>query len=233
VNGWQDGCVIEPSAPDADAVDGSRQHPPVVSNVDLLKALADPLRLRLLHALIPGSGAALPTMSVKELAAELGEPQTKLYRHVKHLESAGLIRAVASRVVSGIVEQRYQACRADLIVGDDLTDQEKASPEAEAMAAAALEMFRGQFFAASRARQSDQTASGAEPRAKPLLAVGDGRVSVAKAAAVREQLVRMLEDVGGAEGNWAADADSGEAGEEILHVNLLVGYFPWCRPPPT
>jgi DNA-binding MarR family transcriptional regulator len=41
-------------------------------------------------------------MSVKELAEELGEPQTKLYRHVKQLEAAGLIRIAASRMVSGI-----------------------------------------------------------------------------------------------------------------------------------
>src|SRR5215469_15004114 len=122
--------ATEPNATEAHATEASagvatRQQVPDVSNVDVLKALADPLRLRLLYALTRrAGGAALPTMSVKELAAELGEPQTKLYRHVKHLESAGLIRSVSSRLVSGIVEHRYQAWR-DMIIGDDLTDQER------------------------------------------------------------------------------------------------------------
>lgn len=218
--------MTEPNATEASEGEAARQQVPVVSNVDMLKALADPLRLRLLYALTRrAGGAALPTMSVKELAADLGEPQTKLYRHVKHLESAGLIRAVTSRLVSGIVEHRYQASRADMIIGDDLTDQEKVSPEAEAMAAAALEMYRGQFFAARRASQTGETAADAEPHRKPLLGIGDGRVSVAKAAAMREQLVRILDDVGGAQGSWGKAPDGGAAGQETVQVNLLVGYF--------
>jgi DNA-binding transcriptional ArsR family regulator len=218
--------MTEPTAPEATEGDGTRQQVPVASNVDVLKALADPLRLRLLYALTRGSGGVtLPAMSVKELAAELGEPQTKLYRHVKHLESAGLIRSVTSRVVSGIVEHRYQASRADMIIGDGLTDQEKVSPEAEAMAAAALEMYRGQFFAARRAGQIHETAAEAEPHRKPLLAVADGWVSAAKAAAIREQLVRILDDVGGAQGGWGEAADGRASGQETVQVNLLVGYF--------
>jgi hypothetical protein len=58
-----------------------------------------------------------------------------------------------------------------------------------------------------------------------LLAVGDGRVSAAKAAGIREQLVRILDDVGGAQGGWGEAADGGAAGQEAVQVNLLVGYF--------
>ncbi len=145
VNMWQDVFVTEPTASQPA---GQDRHP--VSNVELLKALADPLRLNMLYALTRGAGQDLPVMSVKELAAALGEPQTKLYRHVKHLEAAGLVKAVSSRVVSGIVEQRYQATQSRLIAGDGLTDEERDSPEAEAMAAAALETFRRKFFEAPR-----------------------------------------------------------------------------------
>ena len=59
----------------------------------------------------------LPIMSVKELAAELGQPQTKLYRHVRQLEAVGLIKVASTRMVSGILEQRYQACQQDLTFG--------------------------------------------------------------------------------------------------------------------
>ena len=131
--------------------DAAYDKKPPASHIDVLKALADPLRLNMLYALTPERDPDLQAKTVKELAAELGEPQTKLYRHIKHLESAGLIHAVASRVVSGIVEHRYLASQAAMILGDDLTDTEKLSPEAEAMAAAALELYRRQYFAARRA----------------------------------------------------------------------------------
>src|ERR1039457_5760397 len=96
----------------------ARQPPPVrtVDTSDALKAMADPTRLAILAALMK-SRHDLPVMSVKELAAELGEPQTKLYRHVRQLEAAGLIKVASTRMVSGILEQRYQACQQDLMLG--------------------------------------------------------------------------------------------------------------------
>ena len=196
-----------------------------MSNIDVLKALADPLRLNLLYALTNEPGTELPIRSVKELAAELGEPQTKLYRHIKHLEAAGLIRAVASRVVSGIVEQRYQACQADFIAGDNLTEQEKTSAEAEAMAAAAMEFFRRQFYAARRARPNVPSL---EPHQRPLLGSADGRMPVAKAAAIRAQLRQMIEDVAAAASDHAAEHAEDE---EMVPVHLLVGFF--TPAPPT
>lgn len=45
---------------------------------------------------------------MKKLAKHLGEPQAKLYQHVKQLEAAGLIEVAATRMVSGILEQRYR-----------------------------------------------------------------------------------------------------------------------------
>ena len=197
------------------------QEPSVASHVEILKALADPLRLNMLYALTRGRGPDLQAKTVKELAAELGEPQTKLYRHIKHLESAGLIRSVSSRVVSGIVEHRYQASDGDMIMGDDLTDQEKVSPEAEAMAAAALDLYRRQFFAARRARPVDQAADAAEPHRRMVLAMADGKVPAARAAAIYDLLYQLLDEV--ADSERARPADSSD--EEMIPINLLLGYF--------
>ena len=81
-----------------------------VATVDMLKAMADPTRIAILTVLMEHP-SDLPVMSVKEIAARLGEPQTKLYRHIKQLEAAGLIKVAATRMVSGILEQRYQAAQ--------------------------------------------------------------------------------------------------------------------------
>ncbi len=202
---------------------GSDKKPPA-SHIDVLKALADPLRLNMLYALTPERDPDLQAKTVKELAAELGEPQTKLYRHIKHLESAGLIHAVASRVVSGIVEHRYLASQAAMILGDDLTDTEKLSPEAEAMAAAALELYRRQYFAARRARPHGET--DAEPHRRAVMAMADGVVPAARAAEIHDQLRQLLDEL--VESSRSGHADG--TAEEMVRVNLLIGYFTDDRP---
>jgi DNA-binding transcriptional ArsR family regulator len=78
----------------------------VIDNAETIKALADPLRMRILHLMMLSTDR---TWSVKEVASELTQPVTKLYHHVKLLEAADLISDVESRVVSGIVEHRYRA----------------------------------------------------------------------------------------------------------------------------
>lgn len=197
---------------------------PPASHIDILKALADPLRLNMLYALTREDGPELHAKTVKELAAELGEPQTKLYRHIKHLESAGLIQAVASRVVSGIVEHRYQASQAALVLGDDLTDTEKLSPEAEAMAAAALELYRRQYFTARRARRAGQ--AGTEPHRRSVMAMADGMVPAARAAEIYDTLYQLLDEL--VESGQDGHADS--TAEEMVRVNLLIGYFTADQP---
>ena len=187
-----------------------------VTNVETLKALADPIRLNLLSALMHSSGE-LPVRSVKELAAELGEPQTKLYRHVKHLEAVGLIRVVSSRVVSGIVEQRYQACQSELKFGPGLTDDERQSPETEAAIGTMFDLFRSRFFAAGRAGLLPaQTSADADGHRRVVLNLTEGWVPAAKAAAVREQLQAVIDDL---------DEASHEPGADAVQVNLLIGYY--------
>jgi DNA-binding transcriptional ArsR family regulator len=215
--------TTHPAPGDGDT-DRAAGEPRTASNLEVLKALADPVRMNLLHALEIRSGTSLPTMSVKELAAELGEPQTKLYRHVKHLEAAGLIQAAATRIVSGIVEQRYRATYTEMIIGDNFTDDERASPEAEAMTAAALEMYRRQHFAARRARLRDPSAATSKEHQKSLLAMTEGWVPAARAAAIRAQLRELLDELTSHVADRDSTADSG-APDDRVRVHLLIGYF--------
>ncbi|MFQ3647980.1 MAG: helix-turn-helix domain-containing protein [Anaerolinea sp.] len=76
-------------------------HEQVINDLETLKVLADPLRLRIRELLAQPS-------TVKQIAAELGIPATKLYYHVNLLEKHGLIAVVESRLVSGIMERVYQ-----------------------------------------------------------------------------------------------------------------------------
>jgi DNA-binding transcriptional ArsR family regulator len=75
----------------------------VVETVAALKALADPVRLRIVML------TEDEPRTVKELAAALDVPQTGLYYHVKLLLKARILRVASRRMVSGIEERRYQA----------------------------------------------------------------------------------------------------------------------------
>jgi DNA-binding transcriptional ArsR family regulator len=76
-----------------------------VADADTLKAISDPTRMRMLEVMVSRQD---PAWSVKELAAALDVPPTRLYHHVELLTERGLIRAVEQRVVSGIIETRYR-----------------------------------------------------------------------------------------------------------------------------
>jgi DNA-binding transcriptional ArsR family regulator len=75
----------------------------VVNDLETLKVLADPLRIQIVELITPAP------RTVKQIAADLKLPQTKLYYHIKQLEERALIRVVDTRIVSGILEKHYQA----------------------------------------------------------------------------------------------------------------------------
>jgi DNA-binding transcriptional ArsR family regulator len=170
----------------------------LVEDVDTLKAMADPTRLAILSALIrPGD----PVMSVKELAAELGEPQTKLYRHVRQLLEAGLIRVAATRMVSGILEQQYQTCQHSLRFGDAMVRDHPA--ETDAAIQLVVDRFHDGFRAAS-----------GESRYKREFFVVESRLSHDMA----DELQRKLKDTR----DWLHQLPEDPDGVE---VNLLLGFY--------
>ncbi|HEX5589987.1 MAG TPA: helix-turn-helix domain-containing protein [Candidatus Limnocylindrales bacterium] len=91
-----------PATPDeAVAPDAER----LISDVETLKAISDPLRLRILELMVTRPVSA---WSVKELATGLEVPPTRLYHHIELLVERDLIRSAEQRVVSGIIETRYR-----------------------------------------------------------------------------------------------------------------------------
>src|ERR1700761_4928208 len=142
-----------------------------IDSVEGLRALADPVRLAILSALdTRARDGELPVMSVKELAQHLGEPQTKLYRHVKQLEAAGLIEVAATRMVSGILEQRYRVRQSDLRLSAALF--QRHTDETEAAVRSAFDAFLRRVF--DQARNEDRPPDASD---NPLLHVSEVQVS--------------------------------------------------------
>jgi len=184
-----------------------------VDDVEVLKAMADPTRLAILAALMK-SGRDLPVMSVKELAAELGEPQTKLYRHVKQLEAAGLIRVAGTRLVSGILEQRYQACQRDLTLARGFLYEH--ADESELVVQAVIERYFDGFRAAFRAdRLAENEIPAGESYRKPVLFYSDLKLSHAQAAELASKLKEIMD---GQKHDGTEDPDG-------VTLNLLIGCY--------
>src|SRR5688572_20963009 len=97
--------TLNPSAAEATGLESTAGNEPAdvryIRDVETLRAISDSTRVRILEAMVQRLN---PAWSVKELAAVLGMPQTRLYHHVELLLERDLIRAVERRVVSGIIE---------------------------------------------------------------------------------------------------------------------------------
>jgi DNA-binding transcriptional ArsR family regulator len=218
VRRWQDGDVTSngDSAPAADIR--------VVDDAATLKALADPLRIALLRALMHPPRPRR-VMSVKELAEELGEPQTKLYRHIRQLEAVALVRVAASRLVSGILEQRYQACQTALefgpgALGSQAADTGETAADAATILRALLTQYGERFLAAAVSQPSPpDDLPAAESYRLPLLAVQEKNVPPGVAASIRDRLQAIHDDL-----SAAPSADGGGAGDWV-EVSIVTGFI--------
>jgi len=211
VSVWQDGLVSE-LLPDA-----ANETEPLdvrdISDVEGLRALADSTRLALLNTLMPSRHGDLPVMSVKELAAALGEPQTKLYRHIKQLESAGLIRVAATRMVSGILEQRYQARQRDLAFGGGFLREH--ADESEAVLQAFLDNFRDGLLTALRDKRLAPDGVPAVPEyLRATLFSYEARVSPERAAEIKSRLQEVMSSI-----------NDGDETPEGVPISVLIGYY--------
>lgn len=74
-----------------------------LTDLEQVKVLADPLRIRLLETLCQGE------RTTKQVADALGERPTKLYHHVEALERVGLIRLTRTRRNRGTLEKYFVA----------------------------------------------------------------------------------------------------------------------------
>jgi len=158
----------------------------LVSDVETLKAISDPLRLRILEAMVTRPGDA---WSVKELAATLSVPQTRLYHHIELLAERDLIRAAEQRVVSGIIETRYRLAALSLRLDPGLMGAGGAGESA------AREMLVTVFDETRRDLElvlADPTAGDQQRPDRPLVNRGAARLTPAQAAELRARLQGLM-----------------------------------------
>lgn len=105
-------------------MDSHDDRPPYfeLTSLDQLKALADPLRRRLLGAM------AKEPVTTKQVARRIGESASKLYHHVDVLAEAGLLTLVETRQNRGAVEKYYQTVAIEFTISPELL---RMAPQAD------------------------------------------------------------------------------------------------------
>jgi DNA-binding transcriptional ArsR family regulator len=202
-----------------------------ISDVETLRVLADPLRVRILEAF--GHHGREP-ITVKQIARTINEPLTKLYYHVNLLEQHGLLVVASSRLVSGIVEKRYRPAAQRFEVDKSILAG-GAAPVHDAMRSMVASIFTATVTEiddavhAGRARLDEDEADEADGEAV-VLSKGLGRLTHAEAVAFRTRL-RALYDEFGRHSDAASSTGLDETGERHP-FGLVLAFYPLAEPPP-
>ena len=88
----------------------------VLSDLEKVKAICDPLRIKLLKLLIQQD------LTAKQLASQVHQSSSKIHYHVKELEKQGLIELVHTVEKGGILEKYYRAVANNYFIDQSLGD---------------------------------------------------------------------------------------------------------------
>jgi DNA-binding transcriptional ArsR family regulator len=160
----------------------------IVSDPETLKAISDPTRLRILETMVTRADDA---WSVKELAAALGVPQTRLYHHIELLAERDLIRPAGQRIVSGIVETRYRVTALSLRLDPRLLASADQAASTEALVGNVMDATRGELLAVLRTLPADPDELGAD---RPLVSRGLARLTPERWTELRTRLLGLMDE---------------------------------------
>ncbi|MFL5680124.1 MAG: helix-turn-helix domain-containing protein [Chloroflexota bacterium] len=161
----------------------------VVSDVETLKAISDPVRLRILETMIADPHEP---WTVKRLAKALGSAPTRLYHHIKVLEERDLITVAGTRVVQGIIETSYRP--AQLSIRLDRALLSGANPEAVAPAHAMLaSVFDSARDEIEQSLRKGLLGSGDDER-RGLVERGRANLTPARATELRDRLKQLIDE---------------------------------------
>jgi len=160
---------------------GTSGAPPLPVSVAEMRALAHPLRLRILEVFVERP------RTTKQVALLLGEPPTRLYHHVAALERAGLLVLKETRKNRGTTEKWYAAVAKAFGPMPSAREKgrSKGSAARRAIATSALELARRELVLAMQERGRERAL------VARLVVVAQPK----RLAALRKRLHRTVQDI--------------------------------------
>ena len=153
-------------------------------DVKTIKVFAHALRLQIIRLM------EQPT-TVKNVAAELNMPASKLYYHVNMLHEHGLIRVVAHNIDGNLVEKVYQVTARQFKLVNPLLSDTMPDDSATALFSSMLQATERDF--AEAYRQRDKSA-GTPPRA-PFMSKKAFRLTDEQLTALHAKLDALIREV--------------------------------------
>ena len=175
-----------------------------IKHLDQLRLLTDPLKLKLVRAFAEGD------KTTKQVAAELGESTTKLYRHVDALQDAGLLLVVKETPKRGTVERTFRAVARRFEADRSLFAEQAGEDGADAF----REVLRTSEEEILRALASADPDTVSEDF---VLARIRCKRSPESIASLRQSLAEWIESV---------QEDDGGSAEDLEEVGGLIAFYP-------
>ena len=183
----------------------------VLTDLEQIRVLADPLRIRILELLCDEE------LTTKQVARKLDEKATRLYHHVEALERVGLIRLTRTRQNRGTIEKYYigvaKAFRADAQAFMGQAGTEETGEALEAMVGTITDTVSREV------RQLIKNSGGAE------LLEDDGLLSFIEINTGQDEIDKLQKKLKKTVMKLADDA-AVEPAEGDRRYRLLVAYYP-------
>ena len=178
-------------------MEASISSPPVqvryVNDAPTLKAMSDPLRLAILNVLMDRT-TGQREWSVREIGEHLGEPLTKLYRHVKILLTARLIRVTGTRLVAGNLESRYQTAQISLRIDEGFLRGSELVDDTLQALDALWNRYHDDLFAALRTDRNVPPPARDPARIRPSLIPLKAAIPPERAREFRDRLLALAQE---------------------------------------
>ncbi|MDA8017708.1 MAG: helix-turn-helix domain-containing protein [Thermoanaerobaculia bacterium] len=185
-----------------------------IDDLEQLRALSDPLRLRILEALCG------PPRTTKQVADRLGEKPTRLYHHVDALEAAGLIRLLHTRPKRGTLEKYYQSVARQFRTDPSIFPRSGEGPSDDSWQLLGAQLLEGAAVDLRRlAAATEQNEVEADPeRFEAMIARIKVHASPSSLTSIYEKLEALLTEL--------SDEDPGEPDESCRSFDLVLAFFP-------
>jgi DNA-binding transcriptional ArsR family regulator len=180
-----------------------------LADVRQVRAVADPLRLRILEAFRDKS------MTTKQVATLLGEKPTRLYHHVELLERAGLIRLVKTRRNRGTVERYYRSVAVEFIVDRGLLELSQG-------AAKATRNYESLFLGALEATLAEARNSVSAKLVTPLKQKRNALMFRHKFSGTEAEIGRFMDKVS----RWIHECQAAGHGRGGTQYGLTIAFYP-------
>jgi DNA-binding transcriptional ArsR family regulator len=164
-----------------------------LTDLEQMKVLADPLRIRIMELFCE-------ERTTKQVAEILEQPPTRLYHHVAALERVGLIRLARTRQRRGAMEKYYVAVAKTFSADSSLFSSARGAQVKEAMGGVTAQILDNTSadLRALIEKSGEGGAAGlATLKQEGILSYLEVRASPKELKAIRARLMKLIEGISG------------------------------------